>query len=39
MGWMANIDIQPPTSLFAIVAYITKYVSKLETKSKPYIDL
>jgi ATP-dependent DNA helicase PIF1 len=39
IGWMANIDIQPPTSLFAVLAYVAKYVSKPETKSKPYIDL
>jgi len=39
MGWMANTNIQPPTSLFAVLAYIRKYVSKLETKSKSYKDL
>jgi hypothetical protein len=36
---MANTNIQLPTMLFAILAYIAKYVSKLETKSKSYIDL
>jgi ATP-dependent DNA helicase PIF1 len=39
MGWMANTDIQPPTSLFAVLAYVAKYVSKLEIKSKSYKDL
>ena len=39
MGWMANTDIQPPTSLFAVLAYVAKYVSKPETKSKSYTDL
>ena len=36
---MANTNIQPPTSLFAVLAYVGKYVSKPETKSKSYIDL
>jgi ATP-dependent DNA helicase PIF1 len=39
MGWMANTDIQPPTSLFALLAYMAKYVSKPEIKSKSYKDL
>ena len=39
MGWMANINIQLPMSLFAIMAYITKYISKLEVKFKSYKDL
>src|SRR5580704_2390740 len=39
IGWMANTDIQPPTSLFAVLAYVGKYVSKPETKSKSYMDL
>jgi ATP-dependent DNA helicase PIF1 len=39
MGWMANTDIQPPTSLFAVLAYVAKYVSKPETKSRSYTDL
>ncbi len=39
MGWMANTDIQPPTSLWAVLAYVAKYVSKPETKSRSYIDL
>ena len=36
---MANTDIQLPTSLWAVLAYIAKYVSKPETKSKSYEDL
>jgi hypothetical protein len=36
---MANTNIQLPTTLFAILAYVAKYVSKLETKSKSYVDL
>ncbi len=39
MGWMANTDIQPPTTLWAVLAYVAKYVSKPETKSKSYTDL
>jgi hypothetical protein len=39
IGWMANMDIQLLILLFAILVYIVKYVSKLETKSKSYIDL
>ena len=36
---MANTDIQPPTTLFAVLAYVAKYIFKLETKSKSYADL
>jgi hypothetical protein len=36
---MANANIQLPTMLFAVLAYVVKHVSKLETKSKSYIDL
>src|SRR5580692_12112132 len=39
MGWMANTDIQPPMSLFAVLAYVAKYVSKPEVKFKSYKDL
>jgi hypothetical protein len=39
MGWMANTDIQLPTLLFAVLAYVVKYVSKPEVKSKSYKDL
>ena len=30
MGWMANTDIQPPTTLHAVLSYVGKYVSKPE---------
>jgi hypothetical protein len=36
---MANTDVQPPTTLYTVLAYVAKYISKLETKSKSYIDL
>jgi hypothetical protein len=36
---MANTNIQPPITLYTILAYVAKYVSKLETKSKSYTDL
>ena len=39
MGWMANTDIQPPTSLAAILTYIGKYVSKPEKSSTSYKEL
>src|SRR3981081_2253156 len=39
MGWMANTDIQPPTSLYAMLSYIGKYVSKPEKSSASYIEL
>ena len=39
MGWMANTDVQPPTTLFTVLAYVAKYVSKPETKSRSYTDL
>ena len=39
IGWMANTNIQPLITLYTILAYIAKYVSKPETKSKSYIDL
>jgi hypothetical protein len=35
VGWMANTDIQPPTSFHAVLSYIDKYVSKLEKSSAP----
>jgi hypothetical protein len=39
-GWRANnTDIQPPTSLGAVLSYIGKYVSKPEKASASYIDL
>ena len=39
MGWMANTDIQPPTSLRAVLSYIGKYVSKPEKSSTSYTEL
>jgi hypothetical protein len=39
MGWMANTDIQPPTSLYAVLSYIGKYVSKPEKSLASYIEL
>jgi hypothetical protein len=39
MGWMANTDIQPPTSLHAVLFYIGKYVSKPEKSSASYAEL
>ena len=39
VGWMANTDIQPPTSLHAVLSYIGKYVSKPEKSSLSYTEL
>jgi hypothetical protein len=39
MGWLANTDIQPPTSLAAMLSYIGKYVSKPEKSSVSYTEL
>jgi ATP-dependent DNA helicase PIF1 len=39
VGWMANTDIQPPTSLHTVLSYIGKYVSKHEKSSLSYIEL
>ena len=39
MGWMANTDIQPPTTLHAVLSYIGKYVSKPEKASMSYTEL
>ena len=36
---MANTDIQPPTSLAALLDYITKYVSKPEKSSTSYLEM
>src|SRR6266480_3923106 len=36
---MANTDIQPPTSLYAVLSYIGKYVSKPEKSSLSYTEL
>jgi hypothetical protein len=43
MGWMANTDIntdiQPPTSLHAVLSSVGKYVSKPEESSVSYTEL
>ena len=39
MGWMANTDIQPPTSLAAVLSYVGKYVSKPEKSLASYTKL
>ena len=39
MGWMANTDIQPPTSMHAVLSYLGKYVSKPEKSSMSYTEL
>jgi hypothetical protein len=39
MGWMANTDIQPPTTLHAVLSYVGKYVSKPEKASMSYTEL
>ncbi|MGH7240097.1 MAG: hypothetical protein ACREHG_08535, partial [Candidatus Saccharimonadales bacterium] len=39
MGWMANTDIQPSTSLYAVLTYLGKYVSKPEKSSISYTEL
>ena len=39
MGWMANTDIQPSTSLHAVLSYLGKYVSKPEKSSISYTEL
>lgn len=39
MGWMANTDASPCTSLRAVINYISKYCSKAETKTQPYQEM
>lgn len=39
LGWMANIDSAPCTSLRAVINYIAKYCSKAETQTQPYKDM
>jgi len=39
MSWLANADIQPPTTLIAVLKYIGKYVSKPEKSSTSYTEL
>ena len=39
LGWLANTDINPCTSVDAVLNYVAKYCSKAETKSKSYQEL
>jgi hypothetical protein len=39
LGWLANIDISPCTSLQAVITYAAKYCSKSEKKTEPYCTL
>lgn len=39
LGWMANTDFQPATTLVGLVEYCAKYCSKPEKESKSYKDL
>src|ERR1700719_4534402 len=39
IGWMANTDIQPATTLIGLVKYVAKYVSKPEKASMAYKDI
>ncbi|EFZ03816.2 reverse transcriptase [Metarhizium robertsii ARSEF 23] len=39
LGWLANIDISPCTSLQAVITYAAKYCSKSEKKTEPYCML
>ncbi|KID93502.1 ATP-dependent DNA helicase PIF1, partial [Metarhizium majus ARSEF 297] len=39
LGWLANIDISPCTSLQAVITYAAKYYSKSEKKTEPYCKL
>ena len=39
MGWMANTDIQPATTLRAVIDYVAKYCSKAEKASFAYSEL
>jgi hypothetical protein len=39
LGWLANIDVNPPTSERGLVEYVSKYVGKAEAKSTSYKDM
>ncbi|KAF5128332.1 ATP-dependent DNA helicase pif1 [Metarhizium anisopliae] len=39
LGWLANVDISPCTSLQAVITYAAKYCSKSEKKTEPYCKL
>jgi len=38
-SWLANTDISPCTSVDAVVAYVGKYATKVETKSASFADM
>jgi hypothetical protein len=39
LGWMANTDIQPLTTLHTVLLYLGKYVSKPKKSSVFYTEL
>ncbi|KJZ70452.1 hypothetical protein HIM_10154 [Hirsutella minnesotensis 3608] len=39
LGWLANIDISPCTSLQAVINYAAKYCSKMEKQTESYASL
>ncbi|KAF6515257.1 hypothetical protein HZS61_005163 [Fusarium oxysporum f. sp. conglutinans] len=39
LGWLANIDISPCTSLQAVINYAAKYCSKMEKRTDSYASL
>jgi hypothetical protein len=39
LGWITNTDIQPPTTIHAVLSYLGKYVSKPEKSSVSYTEL
>jgi hypothetical protein len=39
LGWLANTDIQPATTLHGLLTYLGKYVSKPEKSSVSYTEL
>ncbi|SMY27969.1 unnamed protein product [Zymoseptoria tritici ST99CH_1A5] len=39
MGWLANTDIAPCTSVKAVINYLAKYCSKSETETMDYKDM
>ncbi|KAF6525982.1 hypothetical protein HZS61_009026 [Fusarium oxysporum f. sp. conglutinans] len=39
LGWLANIDISPCTSLQAVINYAAKYCSKMEKRTDSYASM
>ena len=39
LGWNANTDMSPCTSICGVISYAAKYVSKAEIKSVEYKEL